>query len=62
MAKYVEFHKKLNEKVIMVSDGATGTNLQKRGLPVGKTSEAWMDFGCLRFKIIWRNRPPWFPG
>ena len=27
---------------ILVSDGATGTNLQKRGLPHGVTAEQWM--------------------
>jgi 5-methyltetrahydrofolate--homocysteine methyltransferase len=33
---------RLNKKKILVSDGATGTNLQQRGLIKGKSPEAWM--------------------
>ncbi len=36
------FTKILNEKIFLVSDGATGTNLIQRGLPQGKTSEEWV--------------------
>ncbi len=32
----------LNEKKILLSDGATGTNLIARGLPHGKTPENWV--------------------
>jgi 5-methyltetrahydrofolate--homocysteine methyltransferase len=36
------FSKLLNEKKLLVSDGATGTNLIQRGLPSGKSSEEWV--------------------
>jgi 5-methyltetrahydrofolate--homocysteine methyltransferase len=32
----------LNQKQTLVLDGATGTNLQKRGLPVGTAPETWL--------------------
>ena len=32
----------LKEKKLLVSDGATGTNLIQRGLPQGKTAEEWV--------------------
>jgi 5-methyltetrahydrofolate--homocysteine methyltransferase len=32
----------LNEKKLLISDGATGTNLIQRGLPQGKTAEEWV--------------------
>ncbi|MCD4671621.1 MAG: homocysteine S-methyltransferase family protein [Anaerolineaceae bacterium] len=36
------FLERLQTGEILVSDGATGTNLQKRGLPHGVTAEQWM--------------------
>ncbi len=33
---------RLNKKSILVSDGATGTSLQQRGLPKGLASEVWV--------------------
>lgn len=33
---------RLKDNKILVADGATGTNLQKRGLPHGVTAEQWM--------------------
>ena len=33
---------RLNQKSILVSDGATGTSLQQRGLPKGLASEVWV--------------------
>lgn len=41
MAK-TSFLERLNAGEILVSDGATGTNLQKRGLPRGVTAEQWV--------------------
>ncbi len=32
----------LIENELLVSDGATGTNLIQRGLPQGKTAEEWV--------------------
>lgn len=32
----------LNKKKLLISDGATGTNLIQRGLPQGKTAEEWV--------------------
>ena len=32
----------LNTRKILVSDGATGTNLIQRGLPRGMSAEAWL--------------------
>lgn len=32
----------LNEKKLLISDGATGTNLIQRGLPQGRTAEEWV--------------------
>jgi 5-methyltetrahydrofolate--homocysteine methyltransferase len=37
-----EFLSSLNQKQTLVLDGATGTNLQKRGLPVGTAPETWL--------------------
>ena len=37
-----EFLPLLNQKQTLVLDGATGTNLQKRGLPVGTAPETWL--------------------
>ena len=37
-----EFSTILFEKKLLVSDGATGTNLIQRGLPQGKTAEEWV--------------------
>jgi 5-methyltetrahydrofolate--homocysteine methyltransferase len=36
------FLDRLNEGQILVSDGATGTNLQQQGLPVGAAAETWV--------------------
>ena len=36
------FVERLQAGEILVSDGATGTNLQKRGLPSGVTAEQWV--------------------
>lgn len=36
-----EFRNLVNEKIILL-DGATGTNLQKRGMPVGVCPEEWI--------------------
>ncbi len=36
------FLSKLNRKAILVSDGATGTNLIARGLPGGAIAESWV--------------------
>lgn len=38
----VEFLEKLSSGRTLVSDGATGTNLQKMGLPVGAAAETWV--------------------
>ena len=37
-----DFSAILNEKKLLISDGATGTNLIQRGLPQGKTAEEWV--------------------
>jgi 5-methyltetrahydrofolate--homocysteine methyltransferase len=37
-----EFLSLLEHKQTLVLDGATGTNLQKRGLPVGTAPESWL--------------------
>ncbi len=37
-----DFFEKLAAGKVLVSDGATGTNLQKWGLPVGAAAEAWV--------------------
>ena len=37
-----EFLSLLSRKNTLVLDGATGTNLQKRGLPIGTTPETWL--------------------
>jgi 5-methyltetrahydrofolate--homocysteine methyltransferase len=37
-----KFAQLLEEKKILISDGATGTNLIARGLPRGKTAEEWV--------------------
>jgi len=37
-----EFNSILEEKGLLISDGATGTNLIQRGLPQGKTAEEWV--------------------
>ncbi len=39
MGKFTEI---LHEKKILISDGATGSNLQQRGLDKGKAAEAWV--------------------
>ncbi len=36
------FLDRLAEGHVLVSDGATGTNLQQKGLPVGAAAEAWV--------------------
>ncbi len=36
------FLERINHGEILVADGATGSNLQERGLPAGKTGEAWV--------------------
>lgn len=36
------FFTTLAEKRVLVSDGATGTNLQQKGLPVGASAELWV--------------------
>lgn len=38
----IEFLSLLNQKPTLVLDGATGTNLQKRGLPIGTAPETWL--------------------
>lgn len=40
--KTVPFLTRIQAKELLVSDGATGTNLFQRGLPRGKTSENWV--------------------
>ncbi len=40
--KAKDFTAFLKEKKLLVSDGATGTNLIQRGLPQGKTAEEWV--------------------
>jgi 5-methyltetrahydrofolate--homocysteine methyltransferase len=40
--KKLEFHTFLESQEIIISDGATGTNLIARGLPRGKTAEQWL--------------------
>ena len=40
--KSTEFLAHLDQKQTLVLDGATGTNLQKRGLPVGTAPETWL--------------------
>ena len=37
-----EEFKKLTEKGIVLLDGATGTNLQMAGMPVGVSPEEWI--------------------
>lgn len=37
-----DFSSLLKQKKLLVSDGATGTNLIQRGLPSGKTAEGWV--------------------
>lgn len=37
-----DFLSLLNTKQTLVLDGATGTNLQKRGLPIGTAPETWL--------------------
>ena len=37
-----EFLSLLDQKQTLVLDGATGTNLQKRGLPIGTAPEIWL--------------------
>ena len=37
-----DFLKRLHAGEVLVSDGATGTNLQRVGLPVGAAAEAWV--------------------
>jgi len=36
------FLERLSKGEVLVSDGATGTNLQKMGLPVGSAAEVWV--------------------
>jgi len=36
------FRDKLMSGEVLIADGATGTNLQRRGLPRGTSSEAWL--------------------
>ncbi len=38
----IEFLSLLKQKSTLVLDGATGTNLQKRGLPIGTAPETWL--------------------
>ena len=40
--KNISFLERLKTGETLVSDGATGTNLQKRGLPLGVTAEQWV--------------------
>ena len=40
--KSSEFLSLLDQKQTLVLDGATGTNLQKRGLPIGTAPETWL--------------------
>lgn len=37
-----KFHDAIHSGRILISDGATGSNLQQRGLPNGKSGEAWV--------------------
>lgn len=37
-----DFLERLSKGEVLVSDGATGTNLQKMGLPVGAAGEVWV--------------------
>lgn len=37
-----KFTENLQKKCILISDGATGTNLQQRGLLKGKAPESWV--------------------
>ncbi len=37
-----EFISYMNEHKTIVTDGATGTNLQARGLPAGTAPETWL--------------------
>ena len=37
-----DFLKRLSANEVLASDGATGTNLQKVGLPVGASAEVWV--------------------
>ncbi len=46
---------RLQENEILVSDGATGTNLQKRGLPHGVTAEQWMLEQPLQIEKLYRD-------
>ena len=41
MAK-TPFLERLAVGAVLISDGATGTNLQKRGLPIGAAAELWV--------------------
>jgi len=41
MTEY-EFLDRLDAGEVLVSDGATGTNLQEKGLPVGSAAEIWV--------------------
>jgi len=41
MAK-LDFLSRLEQGEILISDGATGTNLQRMGLPVGASAEVWV--------------------
>ncbi len=38
----MDFRKRLAQKDVLVADGATGSNLQARGLPQGMMSELWL--------------------
>jgi 5-methyltetrahydrofolate--homocysteine methyltransferase len=38
----ISFRDKIKSEEILISDGATGTNLQRRGLQRGTPSEAWL--------------------
>jgi 5-methyltetrahydrofolate--homocysteine methyltransferase len=42
MTKSEEFLSKLNQGALMTADGATGTNLLQRGMPVGQPSDLWV--------------------
>ncbi len=40
--KKASFHERIHAGQVLVSDGATGTNLQQRGLTAGKAGEYWV--------------------
>lgn len=40
----------------VILDGATGTNLQDAGMPVGVCPEQWLDSGCLEGAYGRKNR------